>query len=365
MPDYLVNKTLDQDCIEITQKYLEISKKMEDPVYYHARAFVAINLLYWHLEEGPKNRNPIPEFVKSFRKAIAILSAFQQNGFCSKSYFRETSDELGTGTGQIVDSKFEEKISSLFSDVWVDLSDQVYFEESLNFTIERFRRNNVNAEEYFSSKIILDAGCGSGKYSAALASLGAKKVIGIDIGEKGLAFAENQRKKHPRGDIIEYRRCSLLNIDLDDDTVDMVWSNGVIHHTKDYEKCLSEFARVIKPGGDLYLYVEGPEGLFELLCDTLIEAHKTLPRSIVQKMLADFGTNTGRIYWVMDCLFAPYERKTRDEVEKLLKKHGFENLFPMRRGLDIDNNEMVHAGMPFAKIKHGDGMLKYLATLKV
>ena len=222
MPDYVVNKTLDKECVEIAQKYLDISKKMADPVYNHARAFVAINLLYWHLEEGPKNRNPIPEFVKSFKKAIAILSSVLENEICSKSYFRETSDEMGTGTGQIVDAKFEEKISNLFSDVWVDFSDEVYFDESLHFTVERFRRNNVNAEEYFSNKTILDAGCGSGKYCAALASLGAKKVIGIDIGEKGLAFAENQRAKHPRGGIIEYRKCSLLDIQLDDNTVDMV-----------------------------------------------------------------------------------------------------------------------------------------------
>ena len=90
---------------------IDISKKMADPVYNHARAFVAINLLYWHLEEGPKNRNPIPEFVKSFKKAIAILSSVLENEICSKSYFRETSDEMGTGTGQIVDAKFEEKIS--------------------------------------------------------------------------------------------------------------------------------------------------------------------------------------------------------------------------------------------------------------
>lgn len=364
LPQYLVNETFNKDCLKKTREFLDISEKMNGPEHYHVRAFVAISLLYWHLEEGPKNRNPIPEFVKSFDKANNILRTFYENSICSKSFFRGIHDDMETGTGQVVDSNFEEKISNLFGDVWVDFSDEVYFQEALDYTVERFRRNNVDAAEYFRNKTILDAGCGSGKYSAALATLGAKKVIGIDIGEKGLSFAEKQRQKHPRGDVIEYRYCSLLDIQLDDSSVDMVWSNGVIHHTKDYEKCLSEFARVIKPGGDLYLYVEGPEGLFELLCDTLIEAHKSLPRSVVQKMLGDFDTNSGRVYWIMDCLFAPYERKSRDEVENLLKKHGFENLFPMLRGLDIDNNEMVHVGVPYSEIKQGVGMLKYLATLK-
>jgi hypothetical protein len=36
----------------------------------------------------------------------------------------------------------------------------------------------------------------------------------------------------------------------------------------------------------------------------------------------------------------------------------------MLRGLDIDHNEIVYSEQPYAKIKHGDGMLKYLATLR-
>ena len=36
---------------------------------------------------------------------------------------------------------------------------------------------------------------------------------------------------------IEYLEGSLLDIPLEDSVVDIVWSNGVIHHTLDYEKC--------------------------------------------------------------------------------------------------------------------------------
>ena len=47
----------------------------------------------------------------------------------------------------------------------------------------------------FENKIVVDAGCGSGKFSVAIAKFGAKKVIGIDIGKKGLEFAKKQAKK--------------------------------------------------------------------------------------------------------------------------------------------------------------------------
>jgi SAM-dependent methyltransferase len=141
----------------------------------------------------------------------------------------------------------------------------------------------------------------------------------------------------------------------------MVWSNGVIHHTLNYTKCLAEFARILKPGGELFLYVDGPSGLFELMCDTFVAAHVDLPRALFQHYLVLLGINSGRVYWIMDCLYAPYERKTKDELESLLRGHGFTDLRHLRRGIDIDNNEMVAAGIPFAEIKYGDGMLKYLA----
>ena len=72
------------------------------------------------------------------------------------------------------------------------------------------------------------------------------------------------------------------------------------------------------------------------------------------------GINSGRVYWIMDCLYAPYERKTKDS-KALLRQYGFTDLKHLRRGIGIDNNEMVAAGIPFAEVKYGDGMLKYLA----
>jgi len=211
---------------------------------------------------------------------------------------------------------------------------------------------------------VLDGGCGSGKFSTAIAQFGAAKVIGLDLGEKGLEFARKQAAKVPYGKNLEYIHGSLLDIPMENESVDMVWSNGVIHHTLDYEKCISEFARIIKPGGTLFLYVNGRFGLFELLQDTLRLADADIPRHLFQHFIKSLGVNSGRLYWLMDCLYAPYEYKSREGVIALLEKHGFSDIRQLTRGVAIDQIEQVTTGLPFAEVKYGEAQLKFLANKK-
>ena len=66
-----------------------------------------------------------------------------------------------------------------------------------------------------------------------------------------MAFAKAQSKKEITGKL-KFIESSLLDISLKDEIADLVWSNGVIHHTSDYNKCLSEFNRVLKKEGKLF-----------------------------------------------------------------------------------------------------------------
>jgi ubiquinone/menaquinone biosynthesis C-methylase UbiE len=267
-------------------------------------------------------------------------------------------------TGQEKPDAGEGYISKMFSDVWVALSDDVYFDETYNLIVERFARNGIDAGGLFKDKIVVDAGCGSGKFAAGIARLGAKKVIGLDIGERGLEFARVQAKKQPYGSRLEYRYGSAHKLPLEDQSVDMIWSNGVIHLTDDYDGCVREFARVLKPNGTLYLYVNGRFGLFELLFDTLRMASEVIPRHLFQHFLLSLGINSGRVYWMMCAFYATYQWRARGEVEALLAKEGFEDIRQLQRGVDFDQIEQVSAGIPYADVKYGEAQLKYLARRK-
>lgn len=342
------------EAVAATQRYIEAAGSLRDRSYWPVIMFSSTNLFLWHLDSFAQNENPVPEFVSVFDRATRTLLSIRDSGVCG-GHFPPGGEQVAD------DQAFEEHVSGLFSDVWLDMTDDIYFDQSYEFTKERFEKSGFDPGAVFRDKVVVDAGCGSGKFSAAIARFGAAKVIGLDIGRRGLDFAKSQANKVPYGDRLDYRFGSLLEMPLEDQSVDMVWSNGVIHHTLGYETCLREFHRVIKPGGTLFLYVNGRMGLLELLMDTLRLSTAIVPRSLFQHFLRLQKINSGRLYWMMDFLYAPYEWKSESEVRDLLQQNGFSNLRQLKRGVASDQIEQISAGLPFAQLKYGDGQLKFLA----
>lgn len=352
-----IKNRYNEDLCEAVEQYLNACRKYNNPLLWPVRIYSSLNLFLWHLEAFEKDQDPSKELAELFNKHFFLLKSSALN--------IEYINTLKKSSNDPTNPSFEDNVSGLFSNIWLDMTDDIYFDETFNFTCTRLSKNNINPEDFFKDKIVLDGGCGSGKFSATIAKLGAKKVFGLDIGKKGLEFAKNQAKKRDFCSKIEYLEGSLLDIPLEDSVVDIVWSNGVIHHTLDYEKCLSEFNRILKNKGRLFLYVNGSFGLFELLQDTLRVCNEDIPKSLFQNYIKSSGYfNSGRLYWLMDCLYAPYEYKSLEEIKELLIKYNFTNLNQLTRGVPTDQIEQISNNLPFAKIKYGDGQVKILCSKK-
>ena len=339
------------ELIAAVENYLSLCRLHKNGAFWPIRMFSTLNIFLWHLEAFEKNMDPSEELIKQFNFHSTLLENVSNNNFILKN---STNKELAMS--------FEDNVSGLFSNIWLDMTDDIYFDETFEFTCTRLKKNNIDPESFFKDKIVLDGGCGSGKFSSTIARLGAKKVYGLDIGKKGLEFAREQAKKRDYCTRIEYIEGSLLEIPLNDQEIDLVWSNGVIHHTLDYKKCVLEFNRILKKNGELFLYVNGSFGLFELLQDTLRVCNEDIPKNLFQNYIKSMGVNSGRLYWLMDCLFAPYEYKSLDEVKSILLDCGFENLVHLTRGVASDQIEQISNNLPFAKEKYGDSQIKIICT---
>jgi len=103
-------------------------------------------------------------------------------------------------------------------------------------------------------KKVLDAGCAAGWYSKWLLDQGAT-VVAIDFSP---SMIEMTRKRiGEQGDI----RRADLNEPLDfisDQSLDVVLSSLTLHYVKDWEIVMTEFNRVLKPGGSLVFSVHHP-----------------------------------------------------------------------------------------------------------
>jgi ubiquinone/menaquinone biosynthesis C-methylase UbiE len=101
-------------------------------------------------------------------------------------------------------------------------------------------------------KRVLEIGFGLGSDLLTWAEGGAE-VHGIDITQEHLRLASRNFLLHGRE--AKLQLADAARIPYPDNYFDIVYSNGVLHHTRDIENCLTEARRVLKPGGRLLMSV--------------------------------------------------------------------------------------------------------------
>lgn len=93
---------------------------------------------------------------------------------------------------------------------------------------------------------VLEIGCGLGTDGAQFAKAGAN-YTGIDLTEAAVELA---RKRFEMFDLPgEFRTADAENLNFPDESFDLVYSHGVLHHTPDTAKAIREIHRVLRPGG--------------------------------------------------------------------------------------------------------------------
>jgi ubiquinone/menaquinone biosynthesis C-methylase UbiE len=95
---------------------------------------------------------------------------------------------------------------------------------------------------------ILDLGCGTGRYSTALAKYFNANVVGVDPSEKMLA----QARQKPSGRV-RYERARGESLPLGDGSVDMVFISMAFHHFERPELVAQECRRVMRLNGSVCL----------------------------------------------------------------------------------------------------------------
>jgi ubiquinone/menaquinone biosynthesis C-methylase UbiE len=97
---------------------------------------------------------------------------------------------------------------------------------------------------------VADIGCNTGMQCHLWARLG-HRVRGLDISE---ALLQTARKRAAEaGLFIEFELGSATSLPWPDASVDVCIAPELLEHVTDWESCVNEFARVLRPGGVLYL----------------------------------------------------------------------------------------------------------------
>ena len=235
-----------------------------------------------------------------------------------------------------------------------------FWDEALALLRTRLERNDVDLDAV-QGRSLLDAGCGGGRYTAAWRALGATPAMGVDISEANVADA-NRRVREAGLTDIRYEVVDVLRLPFKDESFDIVFSNGVLHHTRDWKKGIAELVRLLKTGGLGWLYmIEQPGGLFWDVVEILrVVMHKE-NRKKARSALEALGLPGNRIFYTLDHVMAPINiRVSPGEIEYRLRQAGACKIVRLTRGADFDRIERIYRGDPFARVKYGVGENRYL-----
>lgn len=145
---------------------------------------------------------------------------------------------------------------------------KAYYEDNDYYEIFSIAEDGENKvrnylKDLSKNKIVVDAGCGTGKFLPTLEN-NSKKYIGIDLSDKQLSIAKNKSKKETS----LFINTNLKNIPLEDNSIDLIistWVLGTITDLSEREQCLNELKRILKLDGTLILVENALDSEFEKL----------------------------------------------------------------------------------------------------
>ena len=135
---------------------------------------------------------------------------------------------------------------------------EYYAEKSVRSeTIENFRairaailRVLESTQEAGHKYDVLDIGCNAGTQCALWAEQG-HRIHGLDINEPLLKLAKERARASAHA--IDFRLGTAAEMPWPDESMDVCIALELLEHVADWHKCLKEFARVVRPGGVMFL----------------------------------------------------------------------------------------------------------------
>jgi len=123
--------------------------------------------------------------------------------------------------------------------------------------------------ESSENPILLDAGCGAAMSGLALFEpvLDRVRYLGVDVSS---AIDVAKKRFEERGLSAAFIQADLNQLPLPENSVDLIFSEGVLHHTDDTRAALAAVVRYLKQGGRILFYVYRLKGPIREFTDDFI-----------------------------------------------------------------------------------------------
>ena len=158
-----------------------------------------------------------------------------------------TKDEVGeTHPPQVWDHSSHER----FYEYYADASQSQKAVERFRSIRETSLRTLATVRPVTGALDVADIGCGAGTQSMLWAALG-HRVHGLDVNEPLLKLGA--KRASASGFAIDFRLGSATSLPWDDRSMDVCLLLELLEHVPDWEPCLNECSRVLRPQGLLVI----------------------------------------------------------------------------------------------------------------
>jgi len=178
-----------------------------------------------------------------------------------------------------------------------------------------------------SGKVVADVGCGTGRHWQKLYDQGPARLVGYDVSP---GMLRRLRAKYPRAETYLLNGEHLSH--LETGSCDLVFSTLTIAHIPDIRAALSEWTRVLKPGGDMIFSDYHPAALARGGQRTFREGERVIavrnhiyPVPKIRKICRRLGLTEQSII----------EKKIDDTMRQYYEKQGALQLFDRFAGVPI------------------------------
>ena len=187
-----------------------------------------------------------------------------------------------------------------------DVTSRKYFVESHIIDFAEFKK--------YKDKHVLEIGCGIGTAAQSFIENGAI-YTGIDLSDKSIDIAKKRLEVFGlSGNLFQANIEELSNVNHT--KFDLIYSFGVLHHTPDIKKSISNIHRMLKPGGEFKMmlyaknswkYFEISEGLDQYEAQSGVPIANVYTKEDVAGLLADFSNITMRQAHIFPYKVEPYK----------------------------------------------------------
>ena len=143
-----------------------------------------------------------------------------------------------------------ESYASSFGFQWHNYARTQLDNEATHLSEISFRRKTGFTPEELSGKLVLDVGCGMGRYAEVASRWGAR-VVGIDLSSAAEVAAQNLADRHN----VTILQADVFALPFALESFDFIYSIGVLHHTSNCERAFKALPPLLKAGGSIAIWL--------------------------------------------------------------------------------------------------------------